>query len=168
MRIITANTLSSFVRKSAESLSDFSSVVRNLILDVRDSYRPEVHYMRGLVRNGVLSISLGQGSILKPYGQPDSTNCRQCMCALANRPTSRDSRPRLRIHFHDTDVLGCCLALSPHFRSCLCLRSLGGNARLDAARRRRPLHRVAQPNAHAGRFGACLHRLRRTQTSDEV
>jgi len=47
MRIITANTLSSFVRKSAESLSDFSSVVRNLILDVRDSYRPEVHYMRG-------------------------------------------------------------------------------------------------------------------------
>ena len=47
MRIITANTLSSFVRKSAESLSDFSSVVRNLILDVRDSYRPEVYYMRG-------------------------------------------------------------------------------------------------------------------------
>ncbi len=47
MRIITANTLSSFVRKSAESLSDFSSVVRNLMLDVRDSYRPEVHYMRG-------------------------------------------------------------------------------------------------------------------------
>jgi hypothetical protein len=47
MRIITANRLSGFVRKSAESLSDFSSVVRNLILDVRDSYRPEVHYMRG-------------------------------------------------------------------------------------------------------------------------
>ncbi len=47
MRTINANTLSDFVRTSAESVSDFSSVVRNLILDVRDSYRPEAHYMRG-------------------------------------------------------------------------------------------------------------------------
>ena len=47
MRIINANTLFGFSRKSAESVSDFASVVRNLILDVRDSYRPEVCYMRG-------------------------------------------------------------------------------------------------------------------------
>jgi hypothetical protein len=47
MRITDANTLSGFARKSAESVSDFASVVRNLILDVRDSYRPEAHYMRG-------------------------------------------------------------------------------------------------------------------------
>jgi hypothetical protein len=48
MRIVDANMLSGFVRRSAESISsDFASVVRNLILDVRDSYRPEVHYMRG-------------------------------------------------------------------------------------------------------------------------
>lgn len=47
MRIINATTLSGFARKSAESASDFASVVHNLILDVRDSYRPEVHYMRG-------------------------------------------------------------------------------------------------------------------------
>jgi hypothetical protein len=47
MRIMNANTLSGFSRKSAESVSDFAGVVRNLILDVRDSYRPEVHYMRG-------------------------------------------------------------------------------------------------------------------------
>jgi hypothetical protein len=47
MRIINANTLSGFARKSAEAASDFASVVRNLILDVRDSYRPKVHYMRG-------------------------------------------------------------------------------------------------------------------------
>ena len=47
MRIMDANTLSSFARKAAESTSDFASVVRNLILDVRDCYRPEVHYMRG-------------------------------------------------------------------------------------------------------------------------
>jgi hypothetical protein len=42
-----ANTLSGFARKTAESTSDFASAVRNLILDVRDCYRPKVHYMRG-------------------------------------------------------------------------------------------------------------------------
>lgn len=47
MRIINANTLSGFARKSAELISDFSGVVRNLILDVRDSYRPGARFMRG-------------------------------------------------------------------------------------------------------------------------
>ena len=47
MRFIDAATLSSFARKAMESASDFSIVVRNLIKDVRDSYRPEHHYMRG-------------------------------------------------------------------------------------------------------------------------
>ena len=47
MRIMDANTLSGFARKTVESTSDFAGVVRNLILDVRDCYRPEVHYMRG-------------------------------------------------------------------------------------------------------------------------
>jgi len=47
MRIIDATVVSGFARKTAESASDFASVVRNLILDVRDSYRPELHYMRG-------------------------------------------------------------------------------------------------------------------------
>jgi hypothetical protein len=47
MRIMDATALSGFVRKTAESASDFASVVHNLIMDVRDSYRPELHYMRG-------------------------------------------------------------------------------------------------------------------------
>jgi hypothetical protein len=47
MRIMDANTLSNFARKTAESTCDFASVVRNLILDVRDCYRPGVRYMRG-------------------------------------------------------------------------------------------------------------------------
>jgi hypothetical protein len=47
MRIINANTLSGFARKSAESASDFANVVCNLILDVCDSYRPKVHCLRG-------------------------------------------------------------------------------------------------------------------------
>jgi hypothetical protein len=47
MRIMDATALSGFVRRTAESASDFASVVHNLIMDVRDSYRPELHYMRG-------------------------------------------------------------------------------------------------------------------------
>ena len=47
MRMIDATVLSGFARKTAESASDFASVVHNLIMDVRDSYRPELHYMRG-------------------------------------------------------------------------------------------------------------------------
>ena len=33
--------------RTADTVSDFASVVHNLVLDVRDSYRPELHYMRG-------------------------------------------------------------------------------------------------------------------------
>jgi hypothetical protein len=47
MRIIGASTLSGFARKTAESTADFGSVVQNLVKDVLDSYRPELHYMRG-------------------------------------------------------------------------------------------------------------------------
>ncbi|MGV7214697.1 hypothetical protein [Bradyrhizobium sp. UFLA05-112] len=47
MRIMDATALSGWARRTAESASDLASVVRNLILDVRDSYRPELHYMRG-------------------------------------------------------------------------------------------------------------------------
>ena len=47
MRFVDATALSSFARKTAESASDVASVVRNLIMDMRDSYRPELHYMRG-------------------------------------------------------------------------------------------------------------------------
>ena len=47
MRIINATAWSGFARRTAESASDFASVVHNLFMDVRDSYRPELHYMRG-------------------------------------------------------------------------------------------------------------------------
>jgi hypothetical protein len=39
--------MSDFAHKTAETVSDFASVVHNLVMDVRDSYRPELHYMRG-------------------------------------------------------------------------------------------------------------------------
>ena len=47
MRIMDAAALSGFARKKAQSASDFASVISNLIMDVRDSYRPGLHYMRG-------------------------------------------------------------------------------------------------------------------------
>ena len=47
MRITHATALAGLARKTAESASDFARVVHNLIMDVRDSYRPELHYMRG-------------------------------------------------------------------------------------------------------------------------
>jgi hypothetical protein len=47
MRLLDATALSGFARKAAESVSGFASVVHNLILDVCDGYRPELHYMRG-------------------------------------------------------------------------------------------------------------------------
>ena len=47
MRITDATALSGFARKTAEQASGLAGVVYNLIMDVRDSYRPELHYMRG-------------------------------------------------------------------------------------------------------------------------
>jgi hypothetical protein len=41
------SAMSGFARKTAETVSDFASVVHNLVMDIRDSYRPELHYMRG-------------------------------------------------------------------------------------------------------------------------
>jgi hypothetical protein len=47
MRNLDTNALSGFVRNTAELTSDFAGVVHNLIKDVRDCYRPELHDMRG-------------------------------------------------------------------------------------------------------------------------
>jgi hypothetical protein len=47
MRIMDAAVFPGFARKAAERASGFAGVVRNLILDVRDSYRPGLHEMRG-------------------------------------------------------------------------------------------------------------------------
>ena len=41
------SAISDFAGRTAETVSDFAGVVRNLVMDVRDSYRPELHYMRG-------------------------------------------------------------------------------------------------------------------------
>jgi hypothetical protein len=41
------STMSGFASKTSETISDFASVVHNLLMDVRDCYRPELHYMRG-------------------------------------------------------------------------------------------------------------------------
>jgi hypothetical protein len=35
------------LRRAAETVTDFASVVHNLVMDIRASSRPELHYMRG-------------------------------------------------------------------------------------------------------------------------
>ena len=47
MKNIDARALPDFARRTAKSATDFASVILNLIMDVRDTYRPELHYMRG-------------------------------------------------------------------------------------------------------------------------
>jgi hypothetical protein len=47
MIIMDATAFSGFARKTAESVSDFVSVARNLIMDIRDCYRPGPYHMRG-------------------------------------------------------------------------------------------------------------------------
>jgi hypothetical protein len=47
MRIIDMTALPGFARNTAETASDFVTLVQNLILDVRDSYRSGPHPMRG-------------------------------------------------------------------------------------------------------------------------
>jgi hypothetical protein len=47
MTTMGATAFSGFARRTAEFVSDVASVIHNLIMDVRDSYRPGLHYMRG-------------------------------------------------------------------------------------------------------------------------
>jgi hypothetical protein len=41
------SAMSGFARKTAETVSDFASIAHNLVMDIRDSYRPGLHRMRG-------------------------------------------------------------------------------------------------------------------------
>ena len=41
------SAMSGFARKTAETVFDFASILCNLVMDIRDCYRPELHYMRG-------------------------------------------------------------------------------------------------------------------------
>ena len=47
MRPVGVTAASGLARKTVELGSNVASVVRNLIMDVCDSYRPELHCMRG-------------------------------------------------------------------------------------------------------------------------
>lgn len=64
------SAMSGFARKTAETVSDIASIVQNLVMDVRDSYRPELHYMRG------------PGSKCRAKRQPlTNVRCRSCWAA---------------------------------------------------------------------------------------
>jgi hypothetical protein len=87
MRIIDATALSGFARKTAESASDFASVVQNLIMDVRDSYRPELHYMRGPGPKWLAKRQPCPGfdsEAIPPAGQHQLSPAYVCGCDAAN------------------------------------------------------------------------------------
>jgi hypothetical protein len=39
--------MSGFACKTSETVFDFASILCNLVMDIRDCYRPKLHYMRG-------------------------------------------------------------------------------------------------------------------------
>jgi hypothetical protein len=41
------SAMSGFTRKTAERVSDFASIAHNLVMDIRDTYRPGLHHVRG-------------------------------------------------------------------------------------------------------------------------
>lgn len=47
MSMIDATAMSGSARRMAKAVRDFANVVHDLVMEVRDSYRPELHYMRG-------------------------------------------------------------------------------------------------------------------------
>jgi hypothetical protein len=58
------SAISGFAGKTAETVSDFACIVHNLAMDVRDSYRPELHYMRGPGPKWHAKHQAGRDSIL--------------------------------------------------------------------------------------------------------
>jgi hypothetical protein len=41
------SAMAGLTRKTAETVSDFTSIAHNLVMDIRDSYRPGLHPMHG-------------------------------------------------------------------------------------------------------------------------
>jgi hypothetical protein len=76
MRIIDTTSLSGFARKTAEPA--FASVVHNLIMDVRDSYRPGLHFIHP-ARNGTPSVSPWPGFDSEAVRRPGSTSYHRYM-----------------------------------------------------------------------------------------
>ena len=66
MRIMDATLFSGFARETTERASGFAGVVRNLILDVRDSYRPGVHDMRGPGQHRLSPVHLRRRDAANP------------------------------------------------------------------------------------------------------
>jgi hypothetical protein len=87
-----ATALSDFARRTAESVSDFASVIHNLIMDVRDSYRPGLHYMRGPGPKWRAKHQPWLGVDPQPYRRPGSASCRRWIYAAATRLAPPDSQ----------------------------------------------------------------------------
>jgi hypothetical protein len=95
MRTMGATAFSCFARKTAV-VCDFASVIHNLIMDVRDSYRPGFHYMRG---PGPKWRAKHQSWLRFDFGSVPTTRehqmlpvyARRCDAAHFSRAKERDS-----------------------------------------------------------------------------
>lgn len=90
MRIMGATALSGFAHRTAKSASDFATVVRNLIMDVRDSYRPQLRYMRGpgpkwRAKHQPWLKFDSHGRTADPQRQLSSAHIRRCNAANPTR-----------------------------------------------------------------------------------
>ena len=111
MSIINAIALSGFARKTVNSTSDFATVVHNLIKDVRDSYRPELHYMRGPGPKWCAKHQPWLNSVLKSHRRPGNPNCRRCTFAVTPRglnEVSADLATRQRMLKNSGDFASRC------------------------------------------------------------
>ena len=86
------STMSAFARKTAETVSDSASVVHNLVMDVRDSYRPELHYMRGPGPRWRAKHQFWLGFDSEAEGQHQLSPVRRRNAAI---PTRADRRYRI-------------------------------------------------------------------------
>ena len=95
MRIMDASALSDLARKTAEPASDFVQVIYNLIMDVRDSYRPGLHYMRGPGPKWRAKHRSWLGVISNPYRLSGSARRRAGSSSSPPRLGRPDSRTEI-------------------------------------------------------------------------
>jgi hypothetical protein len=91
MRTENTGALWGFARKMAELVSDLASLAGNLIKDIRDSYRPELHYMRGPGPKWAAKYQLGK-SFDYEIARPSSSFELSPVYLPADRRNNRDLR----------------------------------------------------------------------------
>lgn len=89
-----ATAFAGFAHTTAEFVSDFASVIHNLIMDVRDSYRPGLHHLRGPGPKWRAKHPSWPGFDSGSVATSQQHQIRRCTHAVVTRLTPPDSQPR--------------------------------------------------------------------------